>query len=218
MLFLSKTSGIAMRHKILLIVVLASTLLLMGDRIDVERYLTLTDISADYNVSGKGGRLELWEAAIQLSLANPFTGVGVECFGWAHYLDRVAIKDDYLRYHAVHNSYLQISAEVGLIGFGVYVLIIVRSLLTFLRMSGSQTQPRTREIDQMTALGGLMLLGFVGLLVAGFFLSHGYSTLMTLYFALAAVMARLEAGAKSSIGARHGAADTTAAAGWRNSG
>jgi hypothetical protein len=39
-----------------------------------------------------------------------------------------------------------------------------------------------------------MLLGFAGLLVSGFFLSQGYSIFATLYFALAAAMARLQAG------------------------
>ena len=151
--------------------------------------------------------MELWEAAIDLSFANPVTGVGVNCFPWAHFLARSAAGESYLRYHAVHNSYLQISAEMGLIGFGILMFIIVRSCSTFLRANRIQAQPETRETSEMSALGGLMLLGFAGLLVSGLFLSQGYSIFFTLYFALAAAMARLQAGPSAGIEATRGAAD-----------
>jgi len=193
MIFLTKSVGIGTGSKMLLALVQASTWLFMGDRIDFERYLTLTDLSSDYNLSSQGGRLELWTAAIGLSFANPFTGVGVECFTWAHYLARVEIGDAYRRYHSVHNSFLQIAAEVGLIGFAIYFLIIVRSLLTFFRTSRIHPQSRSPEAGEISALSGYMLLGFVGLLVSGFFLSQGYSIFSTLYFALAAAIGRLQA-------------------------
>jgi len=191
-LLLMKAGGIGKSYKWLIVVMFVSTLLFFRDTIDVARYLTLTDISSDYNLSSKGGRLELWQAAIDLSFANPITGVGVNCYTWAHYLARAAAGESYLRYHAIHNSYLQISAEMGLIGFGIFMFIIVRSYSTFLRMGRIQVQPETREISEMRALGGFMLLGFMGLLVSGFFLSQGYSLLFTLYFGLAAAVGRLQ--------------------------
>jgi cytochrome b561 len=93
----------------------------------------------------------------------------------------------------VHNSFLQVAAEVGLIGFAVYMLIIVRGLLTFSRTSRMQSQAGSAESRQLGALSGCMLLGFVGLLVAGLFVTQGYSVFLTLYFGLAAVVARLQA-------------------------
>jgi len=54
--------------------------------------------------------------------------------------------------------------------------------------------------------------------VSGFFLSQGYSIFLTLYFALAAAMGRLQAGPSAGIEATRGAADTSAVPGWRNSG
>jgi len=193
-LLLTKTGGIRIGHKILFVVVLASAFLLLSDRIDVERYLTLADISSDYNVSSGGGRIELWQAAIDLSLANPITGVGVDGYPFAYFIARKLAGDPYLRWHTVHNSYLQIAAEVGLIGFGIFMLINLRSLLTFLRVSRIQLPPQSTEAQEMSALGGLMLLGFAGLSVAGFFLSQGYSIFSTLYFALAAAIGRIQAG------------------------
>ena len=206
---LTKTGGIEKGYKILFVVMLASTWLLMRDRIDVERYLTLSDISADYNVSSEGGRLELWRAAIDLSLANPITGVGVDCYQFAHFLARELAGESYLRWQTVHNSFLQVAAEVGLIGFGVFVLINLRSAFTFVRVSRIQLQPQLPETSEMSALGGLMLLGFVGLLVSGFFLSQGYSIFSTLYFALAAAMGRLQAGLSTGIEATRLAVDAS---------
>jgi len=206
---LTKTGGIEKGYKILFVVMLASTWLLMGDRIDVGRYLTLSEISSDYNVSSEGGRLELWRAAIDLSLANPITGVGVNCYPFAHFLARELAGESYRQWHAVHNSFLQVAAEVGLIGFAVFVLINLRSAFTFFRISRIQSQPQSPETREISALSGLMLLGFVGLLVSGFFLSHGYSIYSTLYFALAAAMGRLPAGPSGRIEATRGAADTS---------
>jgi O-antigen ligase len=144
----------------------------------------------------------LWTAAVDLSLANPITGVGVDCFSFAHWQMRALAGELYLRYHAVHNSFLQIAAEVGLIGFAVYALICLRSIATFLRISRMPTHAKTPESRDMAALGGLMLLGFVGLLVSGFFLSQGYSIFSTLYFALAAAMVRIRAGVAAGNVAR----------------
>jgi len=193
-LFLKKTGGIKRTHKMVLMVMLASAFLLMRDSIDLERYMTIFDLSSDYNVTSEGGRVTLWKAAIDLTLANPITGVGVRMYSWAYYLAREGAGDSYLRWHTVHNSYLQISSELGLIGFGVFMLIMLRSALTFLRVSRMPMRPETREASELRVLGGLMLIAFAGLSVAAIFLAHGYSILFTLYFALAAAIARIEAG------------------------
>ena len=208
-LLLTRAGGIGKTYKWLSVAMLVSALLFFRDFINVERYLTLTDISSDYNVSSRGGRLELWQAAIDFSFANPLTGVGVNCYPWAHFLARAGVGDSYLQYHVVHNSFLQISAEMGLIGFGVFITIIVRSFATFFRLSRRQVQPEPREAIEIRMLSGFMLLGFAGLLVTGFFLSQGYSIFFTLYFALAAAVARLQAGPAAIIEATRKTAHTS---------
>ncbi len=206
-LLLTKTGGVKKSHKIIVIVMLTSTWLLIGDRIDLGRYMTLSDISSDYNVSSAGGRFELWQAAIDLSFANPITGVGFGCYPFAHFFSRELAGESYLRWQTTHNSFLQVAAEIGLIGFGIFMLINLLSAFTFFRLSRIQPLPQAPETSEISALGGLMLLGFAGLLVSGFFLSQGYSIFSTLYFALAAAMGRLQAGigSRSSKDAPEGA-------------
>lgn len=192
-MLLTKTGGIDKGFKIFFVTMLAVTWFLMADRVDVERYLSLSDIASDYNVTGQEGRLNVWRGAISLAVANPITGIGVECFEYAYFLARELAGNSYLRWHSVHNSFLQIASEVGVVGFSVFILINVRSVLTFLRISRTtwESDSQSRESREMGALGGLMLLGFVGLLVSGFFLSQGYSIFSTLYFAFAAVVGRI---------------------------
>jgi len=193
-LLLTKAGGIKKSHKILFVVMLMSTFVLMRDKIDVERYMTLSDMSSDYNVSSDGGRLELWESAIDLSLANPLTGVGVECYPFAHFRARELAGESFLRWQYTHNSFLQVAAEMGLVGFVVFICINLRTLFTFLRVSNGWVASETSEAGELRALAGLMLLGFTGLLVSGFFLSQGYSIFFTLYFALAAALKRIQVG------------------------
>ena len=199
MLLLTRTTGLGIGSKTLLVVLLAASGFLMRDKIDVERYLTLSDLSSDYNLTSQGGRIELWKEAIGLSLAHPLTGVGVNSFAFANDVARRLAGETHLRWEAVHNSYLQVAAEVGLIGFTVYMLIYLRSVRTFFRLSRSR--PQSAEALEIAALSGFMLLGFAGLMICGFFLSQGYSIFSTLYFALAASLARIQSAPSAAAGA-----------------
>jgi hypothetical protein len=48
-----------------------------------------------------------------------------------------------------------------------------------------------------------MLLGFTGLMISGFFLSQGYSIFVTLYFALAACLERLQSQRSAAVETSH---------------
>jgi O-antigen ligase len=207
LLLLTKTGGLGKRYKIFVVSALAGTWFLMRDKVDIERYLTLGDIFSDYNVSDSGGRWPLWQEAIDLIVEHPITGVGVQSFATAVHHARLLQGATYFRWHAVHNSFLQIAAEVGLIGFSVFLLLCAGSFVTFLRLSRLRLQSSALESRQISALGGLMVLGFSGLLVAGFFLSQGYSAFFTLYFALAVVMTRLQSKPSAAIETPHETVD-----------
>lgn len=185
-------------QKALFVIMLVLTFFLMQDKIDVERYMSLADVSSDYNVSSDGGRLELWGSAIDLAMTHPLTGVGVECFPFAHFESRQRAGEEFLRWQYAHNSFLQVASEVGLIGLFIFVLMVARSLGTFLRISREKGAAASADLVQLRALAGFMVIGFAGLLVSGFFLSQAYSMFFTLYFALGAVMTRLHASLASA--------------------
>lgn len=177
-------------NKVFLILLMGAGYFFMADKIDIERFLSLTDVSSDYNMTEEGGRIAIWEGGLRMALAHPLTGVGVECYPFALYLDREGVNASYLGWQHTHNSFLQIAAEMGLIGFFIFILLILQTLITFLR--ASKITVKKGEACEIKVLAGLMLLGFVGQLVSGFFLTHGYSNYFTLYFALGAVIRRLQ--------------------------
>ncbi|MFH1784724.1 MAG: O-antigen ligase family protein [bacterium] len=70
-----------------------------------------------------------WLGALKIIIEKPFTGVGIGCFG-----------DIYLKYKAgglnslyAHNHFLQMAAEIGIMGMGAFLLIIVAAFKSSLR-------------------------------------------------------------------------------------
>ncbi|MRR10952.1 hypothetical protein EG835_00310, partial [bacterium] len=73
------------------------------------------------------GRLPLLLAAWNMWLANPILGVGYGRFPavWAQYVpDGIGIPGVLRLELATHSTYLQIAAEMGIIGFGLYVALL----------------------------------------------------------------------------------------------
>ena len=110
--FFTKLGGIKWTYKILLFIALILIFTSYSNKINMERYMSLTKIGSDYNVTAESGRLEIWEKGIQLILLNPITGVGVNCFPMAIGYEREA-EGEIPRWQAAHNSYIQIAAETG---------------------------------------------------------------------------------------------------------
>ncbi len=188
-MLLTKIGSMKKSHKFMFMGFIVVVYFLISDKLNLTRYLTLLDISSDYNVSEETGRTQIWEKAITLMLSHPITGVGVGCFpiALAYMREDLGLQPIW---QATHNSFLQIGAEVGLIGFVVFILIILRSLLTFLHTS--KIEATSTEARELSTLGGLMFLGFIGHLVTTNFLTQGYSIYFVMYFALAAILKRLE--------------------------
>lgn len=96
---------------------------------------------------GATGRFDLWQQAIDMWLESPVFGSGMSSF--------------YDRYHgAVHNSYLQVLAETGLVGFLLYLMVIVTAVRIGQRLHSDVPHvcdSREIELSAMTRAG---LIGF----------------------------------------------------------
>lgn len=195
---LTQVGSIKLRYKILLLAGIALVAMLNFERINVERYLTLTDIEGDYNVTEETGRLEVWKKAVALLLTYPITGVGAQCFPMAigYLRSDLAILPVW---QAVHNSFLQIAVETGVFGFAFFLSLIVGCVRNFWRCRAIETAERSgTDREELRTAAGLMQVSFAGHLVCAFFLSQGYSLFFTLFFAISAVMRQL---AVVSVGA-----------------
>jgi len=181
---------IKFKYIIISLIIFGSLISIYSEKIDYSRYLML-NIKTDYNITSERGRLAIWKNGYQIFLSNPITGVGVGCFPMV-LGDFREKKNLPPIMQAAHNSYLEIAAETGIFGIIMYFLLIYYCFRNFRRCRHNQFQPDYRSDVELIA--GLLQVGFVGLLVNSLFLSQGYSTFITLYFALSVTMKNICSG------------------------
>ncbi len=153
--------------------------------VDTERYSTILAYEEDYNVQEEGGRVNLWKFGIRTMFENPVTGVGVGSYGRVLGLDRQAREAETRAWQAPHNSVVQIGAETGVIGFALFLLLSLNVLRILNRARKRASQYKLIKIGEMG------IIGFVGLFIAGLFLSHAYTFYYAFYFAISAVVSQL---------------------------
>lgn len=74
------------------------------------------------------GRLKLWEKAFQLFKENPIFGIG-----WGRFSDHIQVYNSIINEQLanVHNNYLQLLCEIGIVGF----LLVIAPMLVLFRMT-----------------------------------------------------------------------------------
>jgi O-antigen ligase len=179
---------VKLSYKISLLAISLVMIALYSSKINTERYESIREVGSDYNVTAEDGRLAIWAKGIQLALSNPITGVGVDCFPKAIGEMRAAL-GEHPRWQPAHNAYVQVAAEVGLIGFFIFSSMISGTLKSLsLCIRSEITSPQAKEFKSIAMS---IQIGFIGSLVSAFFLTQAYSILFTLFFALAVVMRKL---------------------------
>jgi O-antigen ligase len=138
--------------------------------------------SAAYDMAGlKEARLTIWMKGLKLTLDHPILGVGAGVFQVAEAHTHAQLG----RWETAHNSFLQISAELGLGGLGLFLLLLysgVRSCRVVIRRA--RRDPR---VCPYLWLAHGLELSLYGYAIVGFSLSHAYS--WTLYFLLGMTVA-----------------------------
>ena len=174
--------------KILFFLILFCMLFFNINRVNIERFQSLTNLSSDYNLTSETGRLDIWKRALRLSASNPITGVGVACFSKA--IGEQRMREGVLpKWQAPHNSFIQVLTETGLPGFFVFISLIYFSFKNFIILSKDKNL--NKDDDPYPLIAGVLMIGFTGSLICAFFLTHAYSIVFTLYFALSAVIRNL---------------------------
>lgn len=211
----------AISRKVRLGAVAAMVVLLLafGSQKYWDMMSTMLHPSTDYNFSAnvESGRMEIWKRGIGYMLSNPFTGVGANAFpvaeGTISPLAERQQRGIGLKWSAAHNSFVQIGAETGFIGLGLFITLLVfagRALVT-------RKRARFRgDASPAEAIAQTFAAALVGYCVAGFFLSQAYSPYLYTLLGLIASPARLDA--EAGAGAVAGAITPPARAsgpGWR---
>jgi len=120
--------------------------------------------------SSAATRIEAWQAALRMIGDHPVSGVGLASFGPAF--------PDYSDRHPreAHNTFLQITAESGVVAGAMYVLIFVTSIIALWK-NGNVTRARTeadpanRSVQLLYLVNEATLVATCGLVVCSLFLS-----------------------------------------------
>jgi O-antigen ligase len=137
------------------------------------------------------GREDLWIVAARMSADHPLTGVGVGNFQVrsADYVRRPGALS-YVgavieRPRAVHNAYLHVLAESGVVGVGLFALFVLATMRAPL-VAARRFARRGEHV--LARLSRAVLVGNIGLLTAAVFLSIGADRTLWLLLALGPVL------------------------------
>ena len=126
----------------------------------------------------KEGRTTIWQVAERIVEAKPVNGVGAGNFQTSarHYLLQPGAlgRTDLIiaTPKVVHNTYLGIAAELGLVGLGLFAVIVLFCLSSAMKAARYFTAIGDRGGE---ALARGLFVGLVGILVADIFISQEYS-------------------------------------------
>jgi putative inorganic carbon (hco3(-)) transporter len=121
-------------------------------------------------------RIEAWRAGWEMLKGSPLWGVGYGFFTDHH--ERVA-----------HNSFVHCFAELGLIGYFLWLGILLITLREVLGVSrGAASDSRDVDIARLAKAAWLSLISF---LVAAFFLSRGDGSMLFLLVGLSSALTEL---------------------------
>lgn len=138
----------------------------------------------DYEIS-IAPRIQLWNIALQVISARPFTGYGLDGFAAATLEMRTGV---YLDLTRTHNLYLQMLADIGLIGFtllyGLALLIFSYGIKAYYRSTSNHSR----------ALLLSLLIAMLSLFIGGLFetpiSSNAYVSLQWIIWGLTFALAR----------------------------
>ena len=121
------------------------------------------------------GRIHAWEAAFNMALRNPMTGVGLSLF-LDNYWDYATHSRAEGQAHVTHSTWFQVMSEAGFIGFGLFIFLIYTVFLSIRKSLSRLDRNRgSPEYDpHMTAIAMGTYAGLVGFCVSGTFLSQGF--------------------------------------------
>lgn len=116
----------------------------------------------DYNQTVYQGRVQVWKRGLRYVAQNPVLGVGMGNFTVqeGETMQAEGVRGSWT---TAHNSYLQVAAELGVLGFAV----LLAMLLTSLRIGHRAARGPARD--------AAIVAGVSGYMVAAFFLSHAYA-------------------------------------------
>jgi O-antigen ligase len=179
LLFLARAVHPAKRLGIVLAAVLGFALLAPADYLNQMR--SLLSPTEDYSWTSTQGRKELGKRGMGYMVHSPF-GIGIDNFGKAECSDlswwyRFRSIKGGVKCSAPHNSWVQAGAETGVLGFALWIALILGGLGSMLKWTGKAPRAwrRGSAEQQFLAAGpGYLATALLGFAAASSFVSFAW--------------------------------------------
>jgi O-antigen ligase len=179
------------RHRLKYLIAVAASAVVVALAADdtlIERMSTIAQPREDYNITDREGRLQIWTRGLGYMATHPVLGIGLANFETAEGVLSGKINRGYgVRYTAAHNAFVQIGAELGVLGLAAFVAAFwsaARGCRRVLRAAARDHARHPTLADDEARLAAAALCALLGVAVTGFFLSLAYHPITL--FALAA--------------------------------
>jgi O-antigen ligase len=145
-------------------------------------------------VEGGTGRSDIWEVGRRMFEANPVTGIGAGNFPVSsiHYLlaPGALQRDEFIvdEPKVAHNIYLEVAAELGIVGFLLFMSILGFSLVSSMRAARAFMR---QGDERMELISRAVTVAVIALLAADFFVSDQFSKQLWLLLALGPALLRI---------------------------
>jgi O-antigen ligase len=147
------------------------------------RMQTITELDDGYGGEGRvGGRWNIWGRALGYTAANPLTGIGVNQFrraeGQHPDISQRIEAGIGTKYSTAHSMWFQALAELGIPGFLAFLAIFYLSFKQLRRLQKSgRDPPSSISRAELQAMASALMASLVGVMAAGSFLTHAFSSL-----------------------------------------
>ena len=182
--------GIATSKRVAAVALLAILLVALASDRYFARMQTILNPSADYNWREKSetGRMELWKRGIDYMMTYPVFGVGVGAFPMAEGTLALEAREQRqygrnVKWSAAHNPFIQIGAELGVLGLIAFVALLVGAFRTLSKVRRGSPAEAAMFAQLLTAC-------LVGFMVGAFFSSQAYASYLYMLLGLIVGLAR----------------------------
>jgi len=188
---LMRYHGISKTKRASAVALLAVLLVVFASDRYFARIETILHPSADYNWSGKSetGRMDIWKRGLGYMMSHPVFGVGAETFERAEgtLAPQARQRQQYGQYFqesTAHNSFIQIGAELGVLGLVAFIVLLVNAFRTL-------SAARERSAGEASVLARILTGSLVAFVVTATFLSQAYSAYLYALLGMCLGLARL---------------------------
>lgn len=166
----------------------AAVFALVVNEDQLARFKTIFTPESDYNLTDREGRIQVWTRGMSYMMNRPVLGIGIRGFETAEGVLSGKRNVGYgIRYTSAHNSFVQVGAELGVIGLAAFIIAwwsAGRGCRLVERRAMRDRTARPRIADQEAKLAASAHCALVGLAATAFFLSLAYHPITLLALAV----------------------------------